>query len=63
MGLFKKRCKYCKEKIDKGKEIFRYVKDPVFTGRVKKVFCSDEHADLYEAESKNAKKCTRGCCG
>lgn len=62
MVLFKKRCEYCKEKIDKGKEMFRHVKDPVFTGVVKKAFCSEEHADSYEEDSRNAKKCG-SCCG
>jgi len=63
MSLFKKKCEYCKEKIGRGKEIFRNVKDPVFVGTKKKAFCCGEHADLYEEESKNAKKCTSGCCG
>lgn len=63
MGLFRKKCEYCKEKVDKGKETFRDVKDPVFTGTRKKAFCSEEHADSYEEESKNAKKCESGCCG
>jgi len=63
MGLFKKKCEYCKEKIDKGSEMFRYVKDPAFIGTRERVFCSEEHADSYEEESRNAKKCTSGCCG
>jgi len=63
MVLFKKKCGYCKEKINKGSERIRDVKDPVFTGTVKMPFCSEGHADSYEAESKNAKKCTSGCCG
>lgn len=63
MGLFKKKCEYCKEKVDKGKGAFRDVKDPVFVGTKKKTFCSEGHADLYEEESKNAKKCSSGCCG
>ena len=25
-----RKCEYCKEKIEKGKEIFRHTKDPVF---------------------------------
>ena len=62
MGLFKKKCEYCKEKIDKGSEMFRQVKDPVYTGKVKKAFCCEDHADSYEEDSKNAKKC-ESCCG
>jgi hypothetical protein len=62
MSLFKKKCEYCKEKIDKGKETFRHVKDPAFVGTKKKTFCSEEHAGLYEAEAKNAKKCGGSCC-
>lgn len=62
MNLFRKKCEYCKEKIGKGKEIFRDVKDPVFIETRRKAFCCESHADLYEQEANNAKKCG-GCCG
>ena len=61
MTLFKKKCEYCKKKIEKGQEIFRDVKDPVFIGTKEKAFCCSEHADSYAEESSNAKKCG-GCC-
>ena len=66
MSLFKKKCEYCKEKIDKGKELFRDVKNPVFVGTRKKAFCCEEHADSYEKKleeyMKNPKQ-SGGCCG
>ncbi len=66
MGLFRKKCEYCKNKIDKGKELFRDVKDPVFVGTREKAFCSEEHADSYEREMEEHMKKPRqggGCCG
>ena len=63
MSLFRSKCEYCKENIDKGREVFRNVKDPVFVGTRKKAFCCEEHANNYGEESNNAKKCTSGCCG
>ena len=63
MNLFRKKCEYCRKKIEKNKEIFRDVKDPVFIGLRKKAFCCDEHANLYEQEVNNAKKCGSSCCG
>ena len=64
MNLLKKKCEYCKEKIEKGKEVFRNVKDPVFVGTKKKAFCCEEHVDSYESEVKeHCKKCRGGCCG
>jgi len=59
----REKCEYCKKKIDKGNETFRDIKDPAFVGMKKKAFCCDEHADSYEEGSKNAEKCTSGCCG
>jgi len=53
MGLFKKKCEYCKEKINKGKEVFEEVKVPEFKDKVIRAFCSEEHAELY-------KKCITG---
>lgn len=63
MSLFKRKCEYCKKKIDKGNEVFRNVKDPVFVGTKEKSFCCESHADKYEEEVKNAKKCKSSCCG
>jgi len=63
MNLFRKECEYCKEKIEKEQEVFRNVKDPVFVGTKRKAFCCENHADKYEEEVKNAKKCGSSCCG
>jgi len=65
MDLFRKKCEYCKEKIDKGKEVFRDVKVPGFIGTRKKPFCSDKHANNYEKEIEEyLKKSKQGgnCC-
>ena len=62
MSLFRKKCEYCREKVEKGKEIFRDVKDPVFVGTRRKAFCCEKHADFYEQEIKKAKKCENSCC-
>ena len=53
MVLFKKKCQYCGSKIEKGEEVFAEVKVPEFKDKVKKPFCSKEHAELY-------KKCIKG---
>ncbi len=63
MSLFKKKCEYCKKSLDKGKEVFRDVKDPVFVGTKEKAFCCSGHADTYEKEILNVKKSSGGCCG
>ena len=63
MGLFKNKCEYCKNKIEKEQEVFRDVKDPVFVGTKQKAFCCSEHADSYEYEVSNTKKCRSSCCG
>lgn len=63
MELFKKKCEYCKKKIEKGKEVFKDVKDPVFVGTREKAFCCSEHANSYIGEVNNTKKCGSGCCG
>ncbi len=62
MGLFRKKCEYCKKKITKGEEIFRDVKDPVFIGTREKSFCSENHANMYQEESTTCKKSSGGCC-
>lgn len=65
MGLFRKKCEYCKEKTDKGSEIFRDVKVIGFIGTSRKAFCCDEHANTYEKEiEEHSKKQKSGgsCC-
>jgi len=65
MGLFKKKCEYCREKIDKDGEIRKDVKVPGFVGTRQKVFCSDGHANNYEKEVEEHCKKSKGasCCG
>lgn len=48
MGLFKKKCALCGEKIEKGKELIRKVKVPEFTGFRDMSFCSKKHAQQYD---------------
>lgn len=62
MGLFKKKCEYCKKKIEKNHEVFRAIKDSAFVGTREKPFCCENHADSFEEESKG-KSCGGGCCG
>lgn len=65
MSLFKKKCTYCRKKIDKGSEVKRDVKLPEFHGTHSKNFCSKKHADLFEKEIEEKMKCKTGgsCCG
>ena len=65
MDLFRKKCEYCKEKIDKGKEIFKDVKVLGFIGTRKKAFCCEEHANSYEKEIEEYMKSSKkgSCCG
>ncbi len=51
MGLFKKRCAYCKSKIKPGKELFAEVKIPEFKLPKTKTFCSEEHYGTYLSEN------------
>jgi len=53
MSLFKKKCQYCGNKIEKGEEVFAEVKVPEFKNKMVKPFCSEEHVELY-------KKCIKG---
>jgi len=64
MSLFKKKCEYCREKIEEGKGISKDVKIPGLIGTRKKSFCCSEHANKYEEET-NKKKSGGGggCCG
>lgn len=67
MNLFKKKCEYCRKKIEKQKEIMKDVKTPGFVGTKEKAFCCSGHANSYEKELeehlKNSKKCGGSCCG
>ncbi len=66
MSLFKKKCEYCKEKIEKDKEMKKDVKVPGFIGTKKKDFCCSGHAEGYEKEvEEHLKKPKKGgcCCG
>lgn len=67
MGLFAKKCEYCRTKIEKGKEVKRNVKVPGYVGTHPKNFCCEEHARKYEQEieeyMKKSKKSGGGCCG
>jgi len=56
MSLFKKKCQYCAEKINKGEEVFEKVKVPEFIDYKVKTFCSKEHAELYKKKVKEAPK-------
>ncbi len=64
MGLFKKSCTYCREKIEKGKEKFAEVKVSGYVGTFNKPFCNDEHISKYKEEMENRPKGKGGgCCG
>jgi len=52
MALFKKKCQYCGEKINKEDEIWAEVKVPEFKGVCLRPFCSKEHAELYQKNIK-----------
>jgi len=56
MALFKKRCTYCKKKIEKGEEVWEEVKVPEFSGRCLQPFCSEEHAEFYKKNVKGTKR-------
>jgi len=48
MVLFRKKCAYCNEKIEKGKEFLSEVKVPEFKNKSIVPFCSTEHVDFYK---------------
>jgi len=64
MNLLKKRCAYCKEKINKGEEIWEKVKVPEFRELCLLPFCTEEHAEFYKKNIKGTKR-TKYCprCG
>lgn len=63
MIFFRKKCKYCKEKINKGEEVWEKVKVPEFTGLRIRAFCSREHAEFYKKNIKGTpvRKCCPSC--
>ena len=46
--MFRKKCTFCNEKINKGDEIWEKVKLPEFTEKKNQPFCSKEHAESYK---------------
>lgn len=62
MSLFKKKCVYCNEKIEKGHEKFVEVKVQGYVGTFNKAFCSDEHISKYKEEIQNTSKGKSSCC-
>ncbi len=66
MGLFRKKCEYCKTKIENGKEVKKDVRVPGYIGTHPKTFCCGEHAESYEQEVEEHMKKPKsggGCCG
>lgn len=57
MVLFKKKCGFCNKRIEKGKEFFKEVKDPVYTEKITKAFCCSGCAKHYEEKTQD------NCCG
>lgn len=55
MRLFKKRCAYCNQRIEFGKEVFVKVKVPEFIDLKLKSFCSEEHFKKYLLENQGTK--------
>jgi len=63
-GLLKEKCVYCREPIEKEKEINAEIKIPGYVGVFKKNFCSQEHINAYKSEVSTVKKTSGGgCCG
>ena len=56
MNLFKKKCAYCGNKIEKGEGVLEEVKVPELTGTHLRTFCSREHAELYKKNIKGTKR-------
>jgi hypothetical protein len=63
MNIFRKKCGYCRKKIEKGKEYFGDVKVPGYIGTFKKPFCSKDHALEYIKEINTKTTQKRSCCG
>ena len=63
IGLFKKKCMYCREKIEKGQEKFKEIKIPGYIGTFNRPFCSKEHVGKYDEEIGNRpQQKVMGCC-
>lgn len=66
MGLLKKKCEYCRKKIEKDSEIKKDVKILGFVGTRPKSFCCSEHAEGYEKDVEEHMKKNKngggGCC-
>ena len=64
MGLFKKKCEYCGNKIEKVNEISGDVKVPGFIGTREKAFCCEGCLKNYKKEIENHMKNSKsgGCC-
>ncbi|MBC8500381.1 MAG: hypothetical protein ISS25_03840 [Nanoarchaeota archaeon] len=62
MSLFRKKCMYCREKIDKGQEQFANIKIIGYVGTFNRPFCSEEHINKYNEEIKNRSQKKGGCC-
>lgn len=66
MSLFKKKCEYCRKKIEKGTEHFEEVTVPGYVGTFKKAFCCRTHVNKYGLDIEEYLKKPRargGCCG
>ncbi len=63
MLLFKKKCEYCRTKIETSTLVKRNVKVPGYVGTFEKSFCSEAHADAHEEELENKQNASKGCGG
>ncbi len=61
MLLFKKKCEYCRAKIEANIVVKRNVKVPGYTGTFEKAFYSEKHADAYEEELENKQSIDKKC--
>ena len=65
MGLFRKKCGYCRNKIEKDSSVKEKVKVLEFLGLCEKYFCCNSCLRNYkktvEEKTENVKKCG-GCC-
>lgn len=62
MSLFRKRCMYCREKIENGQEEFAEIKIIGYVGSFKKPFCCEEHISKYKEQVKDMSKRKGSCC-
>ncbi len=65
----RKRCAYCRMRIDGGEEIVKAVKAPGAVGTRQRAFCSEGHAAAYQREVQEEVQAGHrhrgggGCCG